>query len=556
MVHTPVDALTPDHAHQRIRATSGTHISPAEWQWVILVSGALVLLAFVPLIVFALQGTGDVQFMGMMHNYLDGGTYLSKMQLGIEGRWVVTFEHTPEAHQGGFIQVIYLLLGHLSRITGIPALVIFHVARLGASLLMYIALYQLGASIWTKVRARKVFFALAAIGSGFGWFIAPSIGISEFPDLTLPEAYPFFSSLMNVHFPLTLAFILMLLTILLNAFRPGAELEPKSDQALPVASALSFGLALLFPQALIPLGAAILLYVAIASIQARNLSARLVRWTLAIGLPALPFFAYYLFLVAYNPAMAEWNRQNVTLAPALPGGVLIFLTGFGLPLLLAVPGIWRALRRFELDGDRLMLLWLAAMLVAIFVPTNIQRRFAVGMIIPVAYFATRAIEDFWLSYVSRRRRVIVFTLILAIVPISHLFVLFAPVLLYSASPQQVTGIMLDRDYIGAFYWLREASAPENVILASPEVGIWIPGYTGDRVVYAHDFETLEAATKEAELTAWYQAEQSEICGDLIARYNVRYILFGPVERRLSEAPLCLEGRDPIAQIGQVSIYAP
>jgi hypothetical protein len=556
MVHTPVDAISPDHAHQRIRATSGTHISPAEWQWVILVSGALVLLAFVPLILFALQGTGDVQFMGMMHNYLDGGTYLSKMQLGIQGSWVVTFEHTPEAHQGGFIQVIYLLLGHISRLTSIPALVVFHVARLGASLLMYIALYQLGATIWTKVRTRKVFFALAAIGTGFGWFIAPIIGNSEFPDLTLPEAFPFFSTLMNVHFPLTLAFILMLMTILLNAFRPGAEEEPKSDQSLPVASVLSFGLALLFPQSLIPLGAALGLYIAFAWLQTRRLSTRLIRWMLAIGLPALPLSAYYLFLVAYNPAMAEWNRQNATLAPPLPGGLLIFLAGFGLPLLLALPGIWRAVRRFELDGDRLMLLWLAAMLIAIFLPTNIQRRFAAGMIIPIAYFATRAIEDFWLSYVSRRRRVVVFTLILAIVPISHLFVLFAPVFLYGNNPQDVIGIMLDRDYIGAFLWLREANEPDDVVLAAPEVGIWIPGYTGDRVVYAHDFETLDAATKEAELTAWYEAEQSDLCGDLIERYNVRYVLLGPEERKLSESPVCLEGQEPVAQIGQVSIYAP
>ncbi len=556
MVHNPSESITPDQAQQRMRTASGTHISQAEWQWVIYISCALVLLAFAPLILFSAQGTDDVQFMGMTHNYLDGGTYLSKMQLGVEGRWFVTFEHTPEQHQGGFIQVIYLLLGHLSRLSGVPTLVIFHVARLGASLLMYFALYQLGAAIWTKVRARKVFFAIAAIGSGFGWLFSLFTGSTDFPDLTLPEAFPFYSSIMNVHFPLTLALLAMLLTILINVLRPGAEQDTQAERAVPLVSGLSLGLALLFPQTLVPVGAALAFHLLVTWVKAKKFPIRLMRWMLAIGVPAFPLFVYYVFLVMYNPAMAEWNRQNVTLAPPLPGGLLIVLAGFGLPLLLALPGIWRALRRLELDGDRLMLFWLLAMLILIFMPTNIQRRFAAGMIIPIAYFATRAIEDVWLNYVSRRRRTAVFTLVMAILPISQLFVLLAPVALFGANPQNIAGIMLDRSYIASFQWLRENSEQDDVILAATEVGIWIPGYTGDRVVYAHKFETLNADRNREALNTWYQTTEPDQCAATLQFFEVAYILFGPEERKLSDAPVCLEGRELLAQIGQVAIYAP
>src|SRR5690606_18586690 len=99
--------------------------------------------------------------------------------------------------------------------------------------------------------------------------------------------------------------------------------------------------------------------------------ARLVRWLLALILPALPVAVYYFLAVASNEGLTIWNRQNVTETPP----PLILIAGFGIPLLLALPGIFRAIRRFEHDGDRLILLWLACMVVAIYVPVNIQRRF-------------------------------------------------------------------------------------------------------------------------------------------------------------------------------------
>src|SRR5215218_7010137 len=142
------------------------HIMSAEWRWVVIVGSALVLLAFSPLLCVALHGTPGWQFMGVLHNYQDGATYISKMRLGFEGNWLVYFQDTPEAHSGAFIQVIYLLLGHLARVISIPPIVMFHVARVGAALFMYVALYQLGATIWTRVRARRIFFLIVVLGAG------------------------------------------------------------------------------------------------------------------------------------------------------------------------------------------------------------------------------------------------------------------------------------------------------------------------------------------------------------------------------------------------------
>ena len=57
-----------------MQVRQAVHIMAAEWRWVIFVGCALILLTFAPLLWVALTGTADWQFMGALHNYLDGAT--------------------------------------------------------------------------------------------------------------------------------------------------------------------------------------------------------------------------------------------------------------------------------------------------------------------------------------------------------------------------------------------------------------------------------------------------------------------------------------------------
>jgi hypothetical protein len=518
------------------------HITSAEWRWVVLVGCGLVLLAFLPLLWVALLGTPDWQFMGALHNYLDGATYFSKMTLGLNGDWLVHFQHTPEMHNGVLIQLLYPLLGHVSRITSIPPIVMFHVARVFASLFMYVALYQLGASI---------FLVIAAIGAGLGWLFAPLTQLSIFPDFPLlPEAFPFYSTLMNVHFPLTIACLALLVGLLIAVFRPGAEEDKSLDVGWPLAGLLSIALALLYPQALVPIGGAVALSIGVLLLRERHVPGLLWRWSLAVILPPIPVMLYYFSIVLNNPAMAEWNSQNVTPAPP----IWAFAIGFGLPLLAALPGIYRAIRRFERDGDRFMLLWLVCTVIAIYLPTNIQRRFAVGFMIPVAYFATRAIEDVWLPRISRRWRNLLFAVFVPVIALSQIMMLFFPIMpMLAGAPERAVGVFLPRDYRDAYEWLRSRTQSDDVILASPVVSAWIPGWADARVVYGHPYETLEAEVKLQMVESWYAGDAD--CARLIEDYNIRYVLYGPEEAKLGRAP-CLTEMQEVARSGDVVVYAP
>lgn len=519
------------------------HITSAEWRWVVIFAVGLTALAFVPFLWVAFSGVSgtDWQFMGVLNNYRDGATYLSKMAQGMEGSWLINFRHTPEPHNPVFIQALYPALGQLARLVRIPPIALFHAARVVASLIMYLALYHLAASIWTRLRTRRLFFALVAFSSGLGWLF--SNGDVTFPDLSIAEIYPFYSSLVNVHFPLSIACLALLVSIFIAEFRPGAVGDPGINNGGLIAGLLSFALSLLFPQALVPFGVAIGLYVLVYWYHKRTITGRELRWVSVIILPAIPMAAYYVAIVSYNSVVAEWNRQNVTAAPS----PINFVLGLGVPLLIALPGIYRAIRRFEADGDRLMLLWFAAMVVLMYLPTNIQRRFIAGMMIPLAYFATRALEDFWFSYVNRRWRVRLLVLVIPVMTFTNLLLL---VLNLNVS----VGPFLPRDYAVAFQWLKEHTTADDVILASEPASVWVPSWVGTRVVYGHPFETLNADLKHQEVLDWYDGRTTD-CGALLTEYHVQYIIVGPEESALGTTS-CINNLEPAFQIGSVSVYAP
>lgn len=525
------------------------HIIASEWRWVIVVGSALILLTFAPFLWMALMGTSEWQFMGTLHNYLDGATYLSKIVQGTHGNWLIWFQHTPERYAGALIQVIYPLMGQISRVTSVPPIVMFHVVRVFASLFMYIALYQFAAAVWTKIRTRRILFLITAIGAGFGWLFLPLTGDVSFPDISVAEMFPLYSTYVNVHFPLTIACLALLAGYFVMAFRPGADQDPSIEQGVIIVAALSLALALLYPHALIPFGAALGLFMLFEWRDKRRLSARTLRWVLALVFPALPVAAYYLFVVTYNPGMAEWNRQNVNPAPSLP----VLLIGLGLPLIIALPGIIRGVLRFERDGDRIMILWLIAIIIIMYLPTDAGRRFGVGLMIPIGYFAARAVEDVWITRISRRIRPYVFALCIPIIAISQIFILFLPILpVMGGNPGNAVGIFLEQDYVAAYQWLEARTSQNDVILASPVVSAWIPGWAEARVVYGHPYETLDAAVKLRQVNEWYSGAAN--CTAILDEYDVRYVLYGVEEAKLGAAP-CLAELTAVAQVGGVTIYA-
>jgi hypothetical protein len=539
-------------------------ISSAEWRWVIIFSGLLVTITLIPYAwAFASDSPGNNwQFMGMLANPLDGATYLAKIGEGARGQWLFTLPYTPERHSGAAINEFYLALGHLSRILGLSPLLMFHVARLVTGFLMYLSVYYLGAVIWPRLRPRRLFFTFIGVGSGLGWlwliFVTRMGGYADplsLPtDFSIPESIPFYATFVNPHFPLAIALIALLAAIFVLVFRPGFEAQPTISNGGGVVVLLSIALCIVQPQGWVPIAVALCAYIAMLIWRTRRLPQLELNWVLLVLFPAVPFFIYYWAVVTQNSAMGQWNLQNQTPSPS----PLFYILGFGLLLVVAIPGLWRAIRRFERDGDRFMLIWLVVNSVALYVPLSLQRRLSIGMIIPIVYFAVRSLEDYWLQRVSVKwRDAALVALIVFILP-SNILALGIPLFGVVFNPQAgITGGQnLPAGYGQAINWLRTDAVPDQVVLALPKPSLWIPAYSSQRVVYGHPFETLDADRKLKQVTAWYQGTG---CQELIQRYNVRYILFqyppGPDDPAVSDACLKQLGLDkPVVSFDDVSLY--
>jgi len=508
-------------------------ISAAEWRWVIALSGILVTLTLVPY-AWALasnHAADDWQFMGMLANPKDGATYLSKIEQGRNGAWLFELRHTPEAHNGAGFHVFYLFLGHAARLTGLSSLLVFHLARVATSLFMYIALYQFGATVWVRLRPRRLFFALAAVGSGLGWLLLLIDPDEIAIDLNMPEAFPFFASFANPHFPLSIACLALIASTFLEAFRRGFSEWPTADNGGLQVMLLSMVLALIQPFALVPIGAALVVYLVVRAYLTRRIPSHELRWSSMLWLPALPFAVYYAAVLRFNDVMAAFNEQNLTPSPAPH----LYIFGYGMLLVVALPGLVRAVRRFERDGDQFMLLWFVLNIILLYLPLNLQRRLTMGLIIPLVFFAVRALEDFWFFKVPKRWRTPALAALFVLLLPSNLLNLSIPLFGVTASPESglESGLLVETDYWDAFRWLDRRGDRDAVVLAAPTISVWIPAYTPARVVYGHEYETVPAKVREQQVEAYYRGADCTTLTSSAVPFHVDYIFWGPQEQALA-----------------------
>jgi hypothetical protein len=454
-------------------------------------------------------------FGGYLQNPLDGNSYLAKMREGYDGEWLFFLPFTSEKGDATFLFTFYLFLGHVARIFGLPLLVIFHFARIICSIVMFYFVEKfLELYLPDDESLFNGIFIISLFGSGMGSIAYFVTGVMT-ADFWVAEAFPFLSAYSNPHFPLGISLLLFILI----RFYEGWKRE--GYFWLCVCSILLV--------IILPFGYVIGLMVVgvkefmgfIHSKNFKSLSPAL--YCLLVGLPIL---IYQQWAATHDPLLMVWNEQNITISPPL-WDIFISIS----PLILfSVAGIVSTINNKGIY--EIPIIWAIVSFIFLIFPISLQRRFLLGIFIPLAVLAGRGL--FYTIFEQRFRKLCI-TVVLILSLTTNLVILVAGL---TAGVNGNPKVFFTNDERQALNWLDENAGWDDVVLASPELSMFIPGWAGVRVVYGHPFETVDAEKKEVSVIDFFKSSaQPTAIQAFIRSHRVNFILYGPREKALNSKPL-------------------
>ena len=514
------------------------------WPWG--AAAGVVLLASLPYLIVAATTPGNLTFTGLLSNPLDGNSYLAKMRQGYAGSWQFHLPYTATDHPGAFLFLYYLFLGHLARWTGLSLTALYHLARAVNGFFLLLVADRFAARVLpipAMDRRRRAFF-LVALSSGLGWLTLPLLGNVEaerWPvDLWMPEANTFYALFANPHFPLAMALMLLIAGW-------GTGLIPSRSRT-PLLMGATVALALIQPFAVPALFLILGAFLGLRGLRGlQNRQQGRIAWPtlraevgplFLAGLAAAPILLYDAWVVRTNPALAGWNAQNLTPSPP----VWAYLVGYGLLLPPALLGAVRAARRRS-DGDLLLLAWVGVTAPLLYAPFPLQRRLVLGLHIPLALLAEAGLQ----AMVTQGRPRLARGLAAATLPGTAFLLLLS--LIGGLSRSDL--LFLTRGERAALDRLADHPLRATLVLAAPETGLFIPAWSGQRVLYGHPFETVRAEAMKEKVAAFFAPTATLASRQALLRsYDVDYLLVGPRER------VRMGGRDlPVEALGLTAVWS-
>jgi len=505
-----------------------------------------------PFLFATFTSNNEYVFAGFLNNPLDGNTYLAKMYQGWRGDLRFRLPYTSEPEGGGYINMFYLVAGHFARFFQLPLLGVFHLFRIASAGLLAWSLWVFYGNIFSSDDTRKLAFTLSLFGSGLGWVLITTDALTA--DFWVAEAYPFLSSYTNPHFPLGLALILWLIVP-----DNGSSWKPFAVFfiALILGIVNPFGIMIV----LVVLGGTSIINIIqnfrqqqITNItDAWSIVDRRIFWILLGGGPVL---IYDYWIIFADPILSGWNAQNLTTSPPLWDLMISTSPSF----ILAVIGCWQVIRHRKqtntstldksgADLGNILLIWIVLGIVLVYFPFSLQRRFMMGIYIPIAGLAAYGFDQV-LGRNQRSRRLWI-TFLIALSVLTNVVVILAGI---GASASQDPKIYLTKGEKQVFEWIEENTPSDALILASPEIGLWIPAHTGRRVIYGHLFETVNAEAEEEVVLNFFTGEM-DIAEELefLSSRGVDYVFYGSREQTLGDLDV-IGNLTSVFDSGEVTLY--
>lgn len=523
-------------------------ISRREWQRVVLFAGLVMLVTTLPYVIGWLSAGDDWEFGGFVFGADDGYSYLAKMRLGARGDWLFTIRYTAEPHDGALLFLPYILLGKLTGIfvaqdsPDLPTVmaITFHAARIMFGFLLILVSYRFVAVFLKSPASRLLALLLIMLGGGLGWLLGiAGLGdlFNSLPvDFNVPEGYSFLVLFGLPHVALSRSTMLIGFLLLFRALQVQ---EPRVWARWTLAAGLCW----------IITGLCVPFYVAVtylvlgcwglaAWIRGRRFPAALFWRAVSAGIVALPVLLYSSIVFATNDVLGKWSSQNRLPSP----NPLHYAFGYivlAVPAAAALPWAWR--RGSSELSYVLLAAWVVVMPVVVYLPINVQRRLAEGVIVSLSILAVAGLR---LMFPHRRRwtRARTALLVLAL-PTSILLWLGGT--FNALTPGRP--LFHPKSELAAMDAFNTLAPRDAVVLCMKETGNYLPARTNLVAYVGHGPETINNTQKE-QLAEDFFAGKLDPAAVRALLDRVDYVFYGLLEHEQSGGivdPAWAEGLHPL-----------
>jgi hypothetical protein len=218
-------------------------------------------------------------------------------------------------------------------------------------------------------------------------------------------------------------------------------------------------------------------------------------------------------------------------------------------IFLAIPGIISSFKRENTSGiSNLLVAWFVCGLILCYIPVPLQRRFLLGLFIPTTMLAIYFLDQSQ-SPINNRRKGILTALIILSYPGTLLQLVLSGFGILSRNENYYIS-NCDKQLLTI---ANERNITHEVVLSSPEMGLYIPGMTGAAVIYGHPFETPHASFMKQEVMNFWESTNKVFQREFLQAHNVNFVYYGNRESEISSGVLPTN-LEPIFQCNDSILY--
>ncbi|MBN1779382.1 MAG: hypothetical protein JW816_04155 [Candidatus Buchananbacteria bacterium] len=510
-------------------------ITKKEWQFVWLMTLALIILTSLSVIYGYLRSQPNQVFTGMHFVSADDWfVYYSLINQAKTGH-LFSLDLYASVVQAPILRPLWSLVGSLAWLFNLPDWAAMNLARIFLIPVFLFIAYLFIAYLFKEKFWRKIALFFLSFSSGLGILfiyrliknpLNASRGQSQWPmDLWVPDINTFFSLFTSPHF---IAGTILILLIFLATL---VFIENQKYFYSILAGLAGLILFSFHPFQVIKVYGVLLCFSLAIFLKNKKINWRLVIHNFIFFLISSPAVLYYLWLMKYDWLTVQRSLQNF--CPTTPIYLTIF--SFGGLLFFSIFTVylfWQKKIKFN-TNQLFLVVWLLVQFGLLYAPINYQRRTALGVHFPLVVLSVTALVYLYHRYkkwFSRHLVAVVAAGILIFLP-STFFAISADLMVFSQS-RELSYITVDES--NALLWLKFSTKPDSVILSSEKTGKLIPAYALRFSYVGHPVETPFYNQKKSD-PVWYFSNQKSASQQrqFLQEQKIDYVFYGPQEKLIN-----------------------